>query len=387
MGVEAFTLIKTPVLIIDGLIPYWGVTLRSFGDHLRSLPSSLHQTNEISFFLTEESDPPLHSVSNGRASPQELKHLTSEVLPRPSPQVSPNLLREFQSNKDLISAGENLPSLGTPEPLGPDRPIQNPVRIPDQHRQLNNDIASSVDIQSLKRKLLESRTSKSSSAKRTSTSTGVAGSYPGFPLSSGFGFPSMGLNPALLGALGHMPPPSLGSRPHLLQQAGQALGDLHAMFPTDPLGLGMSNRTLSSTCSTNTTSSTHAGMLATSSSSVPSSSSSSTSSSLPPFLMNTTMASMLSGFSVPFSQPLFPGSLHPRALSSTTTPASTPSSFLSSSGLLGAAFNRPDMHPSLAENGGSSSDDDVIEVMGQWLAALDSVFPNGRILLVGAEII
>uniref|UniRef100_A0A673HPT2 Helicase ARIP4-like n=1 Tax=Sinocyclocheilus rhinocerous TaxID=307959 RepID=A0A673HPT2_9TELE len=269
-----------------------------------------------------ESGPPLHSVSNGRASPQEPKRLTPEALPRPSPQDSPKLLREFQR---------------TPKPSGVDRPIQNPVRIPDQHRQLSNDIASSVDVQSLKRKLLESRTSKPPSTKRTSTSTGVAGSYPGFPLSSGFGFPSMGLNPALLGALGHMTPPSLGSRSHLLH-------------------------TLSSTCSTNTTSSTHAGMLAPSSSSVPSSSSSSTSSSLPPFLMNPGMASMLSGFPVPFSQPLFPGSLHPRGLSSMPAPASN---FLSSSGLLGAAFNRPDTHPSLAENGGSSSDDDVIEVMGQ----------------------
>uniref|UniRef100_A0A672NNW8 RAD54 like 2 n=1 Tax=Sinocyclocheilus grahami TaxID=75366 RepID=A0A672NNW8_SINGR len=270
---------------------------------------------------TEESGPPLHSVSNGRASPQEPKRLTPGASPRPSPQDSPKLLREFQR---------------TPEPSRVDRPIQNPVRIPDQHRQLSNDIASSMDVQSLKRKLLESRTSKPPSTKRTSTSTGIAGSYPGFPLSSGFGFPSMGLNPALLGALGHMTPPSLGSRSHLLH-------------------------TLTSTCSTNTTSSTHAGMLAPSSSSVPSSSSSSTSS-LPPFLMNPGMASMLSGFPVPFSQPLFPGSLHPRGLSS--TPASA-SNFLSSSGLLGAAFNRPDTHPSLAENGGSSSDDDVIEVMGQ----------------------
>uniref|UniRef100_A0A9J8BTB3 RAD54 like 2 n=1 Tax=Cyprinus carpio carpio TaxID=630221 RepID=A0A9J8BTB3_CYPCA len=313
----------------------------------------------------EESGPPLHSVSNGRASPQEPKRLTLEAPPRPSPQDSPKLLREFQSNKDPVPVGENLPSSGTPEPSGVDRPIQNPVRIPDQHRQLSNDVASSVDIQSLKRKLLESRTSKASSTKRTSTSTGVAGSYPGFPLSSGFGFPSMGLNPALLGTLGHMTPPSLGSRSHLLQQAGQALGDLHAMFPTDPLGLGMSNSTLSTTCSTNTTSSTHAGILAPSLSSVPSSSSSSTSSSLPPFLMNPSMASMLSRFPVPFSQPLFPGSLHPRGMSSTPAPASTASNFLSSSSLLGAAFNRPDTHPSLAENGGSSSDDDVIEVMGQ----------------------
>ncbi|XP_016138162.1 helicase ARIP4-like [Sinocyclocheilus grahami] len=313
----------------------------------------------------EELGSPLHSVSNGRASPQEPKRLTPEAPPHPSPQDSPKLLREFQSNKDPVPVGENLPSLATPETLGADRSIQNPVRIPDQHRQLSNDTASSVDVQSLKRKLTESRTSKQPSTKRTSTSTSAVGSYSGFPLSPGFGFPPMGLNPALLGALGHMTPPSLGSRSHLLQQAGQALGDLHAMFPTDPLGLGVSNSTLSSTCSTNTTSSTHVGMLASSSSSVPSSSSSSTSSSLPPFFMNPSMASMLSGFPVPFSQPLFRDSLLPRGLSSMPTPASTASNFLSSSRLLGAAFNRPNTYPSLTENGGSSSDDDVIEVMGQ----------------------
>lgn len=313
----------------------------------------------------EDSGPSLHSVSNGRASPQEPKRLTPEAQPRPSPQDSPELLREYHSNKEPVSAVENLPSSGTPEPSGVDRPIQHPIRVTDQHRQLSNDIASSMEVQSLKRKLLESRTSKQPGGKRTSTPAGAPGSYPGFPLSSGFGFTPMGLNPALLGALGHMTPPSLGSRSHLLQQAGQALGDLHAMFPTEPLGLGPSNSTLSPSCSTNTTSSTHAGMLASSSSSVPCSSSSSTSSSLPPFLMNPSMASMLSSFPVPFSQPLFAGSLHPRGLSSTPTSASNSSNFLSSSSLLGAAFSRPDTHHSLAENGGSSSDDDVIEVMGQ----------------------
>lgn len=313
----------------------------------------------------EDCGPPLLSVSNGRASPQEPKRLTPEALPRPSSRDSPRLHREFHSNKEPVPLAENLTFSGTSESSGADRPIQHPGHLPEQHRQLSNDIASSVDVQSLKRKLLESRTSKQPGGKRTSTSTSAAGSYPGFPLNSGFGFSSMALNPALLGALGHMTPSSLGSRSHLMQQAGQTLGDLHALFPTEPLGLGVSNSTLSSTCSTNTTSSSHSGMLASSSSSVPSSSLSSTSSSLPPFMMNPSMASMLSGFPVPFSQPLFPGSLHPRGLSSTSSSASTASSFLSSSSLLGAAFSRPDTHPSLTENGGSSSDDDVIEVMGQ----------------------
>ncbi|XP_055072737.2 helicase ARIP4 isoform X2 [Misgurnus anguillicaudatus] len=309
----------------------------------------------------EASGTPSHPVSNGRATPQEQKRLSPEPPAHPSPSGSPQLLREFH-NKESASAGDTS---AQPETPGTDAPTQH-SRVPELHRQLTNDvIPSSLDLQSLKRKLSESRASKQSSGKRLSAPIGAAGSYPGFPLSSSFGFPPMGLNPSLLGALGHLTPPTLGSRSHLLQQAGQTLGELHTMFPTDTLGLGVGNSSLSSTCSTNTTSTTHAGILASSSSSAPSSSSTS-SSSLPPYLMNPGMASMLSGFPVPFSQSLYSGSLHQRGLSSTATPASTASTFLSSSGLLGPAFNsRPDAHTSLAENGGSSSDDDVIEVMGQ----------------------
>lgn len=308
----------------------------------------------------EDSGPPIHPVSNGRTSPQTQKRLSPEAPPHPSSPDSPQLLREIHSN-ETASAGDHFTSSTMPE-VPSDTPSQH-SRIPDLHRQLNSDvITSSLDVQSLKRKLSESRTSKQPISKRTSAPAGAAGSYPGFPLSSNFGFPTTG---SLLGALGHLTPPTLGSRSHLLQQAGQTLGDLHAMFSTNTLGLGMTNSLLSSTCSTNTTSTTHAGMLASSSSSVPSSSSSASSSSLPPFLMNPGMASMLSGFPVPFSQPLFSGSLHPRGLTSTSTAASSASTFLSSSGLLGPSFSHPDPHSSLAENGGSSSDDDVIEVMGQ----------------------
>ncbi|XP_051979816.1 LOW QUALITY PROTEIN: helicase ARIP4-like [Xyrauchen texanus] len=305
----------------------------------------------------EDSGPALLSVSNGRASPQEQKRLTPEAPPRSLPPDSPELLRQFHANSDTVLAEDNLISSGTPEPSGMDRPAQH-NRVSEQHRQLGNDGITSLDVQSLKRKLAESRTSKQSSSKRTSTS---AGSYPGFPLSSGYGFSPMGLNPALLGALGHLTPPTLGGRSHLLHQAGQTLGDLNTMFPSETLGLRASNSSFAPTCSTNTTSTTHGSMLA-SSSSVPSSSSSSSSSTLPPFMMSPGMASMLSSFPVPFSQPLFPSSFHPRGLSSTPTPASN---FLSTSDLLGASFSRSEMHPSAAENGGSSSDDDVIEVMGQ----------------------
>ncbi|TRZ01599.1 hypothetical protein DNTS_022958 [Danionella cerebrum] len=303
--------------------------------------------------------PSLHSVSNGRASPQQQsKRLTPDDPPRPSSQDGPQLLRELSNNREPLPVGE----AGRAESSGTERSIQHLVHGPDQHRQLSNDITSALNIQSLKRKLMESRTSKQAGGKRQGTPVGASGSYPGFPLNSGFGFSSMTLNPALLGALGHMTQPSLSSRSHILQQAGQTLGDLQTMFPSETLGLGVSNSLLSSTGSTTTTPSSHSGILASSSSSAPSSS---TSSSLPPFMINPNMASMLSGFPGPFSQSMFPNSLHSRGLSSTTTSSSTGSSFLSSSSLLGAAFSRPDAHPALSENGGSSSDDDVIEVMGQ----------------------
>uniref|UniRef100_A0A3B4EL75 RAD54 like 2 n=1 Tax=Pygocentrus nattereri TaxID=42514 RepID=A0A3B4EL75_PYGNA len=297
----------------------------------------------------------LRSVSNGRASPSEPKRLSPDSVQQVSPSNSPDLLRElrrYTSESDAVAVGDNsLLPLETVVPSGPDRPAQHSRSLEGQARQLNDDLIGgsgstpTLDLQSLKRKLM----ADNRGSKRTSAATGTPGSYPGFPLSSSFTMPSMGLHPALLGALGHMTPPILGGagRSHFLPQTGQTLADLHTMFPTDTLGSSHSSTTTTTTIA--------------SSSSAPSS-----------------MASMLSGFSMPYGQSLLPdssrifsnssllpGGAPSSAPTGSAAAAATMPSFLSTSSLLGAALRQPDTHPTLTENGGSSSDDDVIEVTGQ----------------------
>uniref|UniRef100_A0A8C9ZPG2 RAD54 like 2 n=1 Tax=Sander lucioperca TaxID=283035 RepID=A0A8C9ZPG2_SANLU len=141
--------------------------------------------------------------------------------------------------------------------------------------------------------------------------------------SNGLSFPPVGLNTtSLLGNLGHISHPLLmdgSGGSSFLQTPGQTLADLQTMFPS-------------------------AGHLPT-----PSSSSLSTVFSSPR-MFPTSLLSGSGGFPTPNS-------------------SSTASSFLShfnnpTSSLLGAALTQPDIHQS-TENGGSSSDDDVIEVTGQ----------------------
>ena len=213
--------------------------------------------------------------------------------------------------------------------------------------------------------------------------------YPGMSLSGGLSYPQAGgLNPgSLMGALGHMSHPMLmgagagggdaaggsSSGSSYLQNPGHALCDLQAMFPTagtNFLGPATGNGHLpSSSSSTSAFSSTTTTMA-----SLPPASSSS----LPPYLLNPSMAGLLSGFPLTYSQSqprMYPGSMHlPGAgMLSSATPSSTVSSYQahypgSPSSLLGAALSQPDSYPhdlAAAENGGSSSDDDVIEVTGQ----------------------
>ncbi|GAA6068955.1 helicase ARIP4 [Tachysurus ichikawai] len=274
----------------------------------------------------------LRSVSNGRASPPELKRFSPDGVRHVSPSSSPNLLHQIHHYTP-----------GPTNDLTP-RPAQHGLASEPQRSDVIGS-GSALDIHSLKRKLL----SDSRGSKR-STSTTAAANFPAFPVSGGYNMGSMGFPPALLGALGHMTPSLVGGT-----NRGQFLNDLHSMLPTNAL-----SSTHSSSSSTT---------IASSSSSLSSSSStsSSSSSSIPPFLFNPSMANMLSGFSMPFTSPLLPDSsrMFSNSLSSSGSTPVAPSSFLSPSSLLGAALSRPDTRHTLAENGGSSSDDDVIEVMGQ----------------------
>ncbi|MCJ8744181.1 hypothetical protein PDJAM_G00115480 [Pangasius djambal] len=273
----------------------------------------------------------LRSVSNGRASPPELKRFSPDGMRRVSPSSSPNLLHQFHHYTPSPANDLTLPDF-------PDRPTQHGHASGPQRSDDVIGSGSALDAQSLKRKLL----SDSRGSKRT-TSTTASANFPGFPVSAGYTMGSMGFSPALLGALGHMTPPMVGGT-----NRGHFLTDLHSMFPTDTLSSAHGSSSSTSIAS---------------SSSAPSSSSSSSSSSIPPFLFNP----MLSGFPMPYAQPLLPDSsrMFSNSLSSSGSAPAAPSSFLSSSSLLGAALSRPDTRHTLAENGGSSSDDDVIEVIGQ----------------------
>uniref|UniRef100_A0A8C7W3C5 Helicase ARIP4 n=1 Tax=Oncorhynchus mykiss TaxID=8022 RepID=A0A8C7W3C5_ONCMY len=162
-----------------------------------------------------------------------------------------------------------------------------------------------------------------------------------FPFAAGYDLPPMGLNPAMLGSMGH--PIFMGAGLPYFQSHSQQ-GDHRLMFPVtpDPFGLG-------------------GGSLA-------------------PFMLGAGMAGMLPpGFPMSYGQSLcmYPNLLHPGALPA-ATPGPADSSFFShfpsSYGLIGAGLGRSDAHGSAENAGGSSSDsnnddedddDDVIEVMGQ----------------------
>lgn len=275
----------------------------------------------------------LRSVTNGRASPPELKRFSPDGMRRVSPSSSPNLLHQLRHYTPAPGNDLTLSDL-------PDRPAQQGHASEPQR---NDDVigsGSALDAQSLKRKLL----SDSRGSKRTA-STSAAANFPGFPASAGYTMGSMGF--PLLGALGHMTPHMVGGT-----NRGHFLTDLHTMYPTGSL------------------SSAH-GSSSTSFASSSSAPSSSSSSSIPPFLFNPSMASVLPAFPMPYTQPLLPDSsrMFSNSLSSSSSSSGSaptaPSSFLSSSSLLGAALSQPDTRHTLAENGGSSSDDDVIEVIGQ----------------------
>uniref|UniRef100_A0A674MBX3 RAD54 like 2 n=1 Tax=Takifugu rubripes TaxID=31033 RepID=A0A674MBX3_TAKRU len=166
----------------------------------------------------------------------------------------------------------------------------------------------------------------------------AAAHFPGMSMgSSGLSFPPMGLNSSsILGNLSHMSHPLLmsgGGGSSFLQPSGQARADLQT--PSSSLASG----------------------------------------SLPPYLMNPNMTSLLSsGFPLNYCQSLLSEPrMFPNPLLSGSggfpVPNSNSQGLLShfnnpTSSLLGAALSQPDRRED-TENGGSSSDDDVIEVMGQ----------------------
>lgn len=309
----------------------------------------------------------LHAIGNGCLSPMERQRLSPDSASRPSTPESPEILRElsrYAVNVDTVAMGNELPSdMVTGDGEGGSRTQQYSQNTEsDLSRQLREDIGMSISeaLRCSKRKMAAAAGGhKQAGGKRSSSATG----FPGLSLGSGgLSFPP--LNQALLG--GHMSHPMLmggSSSSPFLQSAGQTLGDLQAMFPS--AGADLLNHASSATGSnghlpSSTTTSTNT---------MPVSSASTT---LPPYLMNPSVADLLSpGFPLNYSQSLLPDPrMYPNTLGGGPASSGGSSSFLSHypsspSSLLGAALSRPDTHHMATDNGGSSSDDDVIEVTGQ----------------------
>ncbi|XP_071388225.1 helicase ARIP4 isoform X2 [Centroberyx affinis] len=338
----------------------------------------------------------IHPVSNGCSSPVEQQRSPDEEQ-RPSTPDSPEILRELSRysvstcNATAGVAGNELPSPSdvSAEPPGDGGSSQN-SEPGDLSRHLSDDLlGSTLEPRGGKRKSTESHGNKPVGGKRTS----AAARFPSLPLGSGLSFPPVGLNSSsLLGNLGHMSHPLLmggSGGSSFLQTPGQTLGDLQAMFPSAGSDLlsqsATGNGHLPASSSSSSSSSSLPAVFPSTATTIPmssaptaaTSSSSLASGSLPPYLMNPNMAGLLSsGFNLNYSQSLLSEPrMFPAPLLSGSggfpapSPSSAASSFLShfnnpTSSLLGAALSQPDTHLT-TENGGSSSDDDVIEVTGQ----------------------
>uniref|UniRef100_A0A667YD21 RAD54 like 2 n=1 Tax=Myripristis murdjan TaxID=586833 RepID=A0A667YD21_9TELE len=307
-------------------------------------------------------NPTTFASFNGCSSPAEQQR-SPDREQRPSTPESPEILRELSryttsTGNAAASGGGELPSPSDMSalPAGDGGNLQN-NQTGDLSRQLSDDLlGSNLEVRSGKRKSTESHGNKPIGGKRTCATA----HFPNLPLGSGLSFPPVGLNSSsLLGNLGsdllsqsatgngHLPTSSTSS-------SSSSSSSLSTVFPSAVTTIPMSSTPSAAT-----------------------SSSSLASGSLPPYLMNPNMAGLLSsGFTLNYSQSLlseprmFPT---PLLSGSGGFPAPSPSSaaagFLShfnnpTSSLLGAALSQPDTHLT-TENGGSSSDDDVIEVTGQ----------------------
>ncbi|XP_061113625.1 helicase ARIP4 isoform X2 [Conger conger] len=275
--------------------------------------------------------------SNGRngCSSPDRKRLTPDGLARPLSPDGPEILSELRR----YTGGVELAG-------GQERPLEGGGGK-GEGTQPGGDTPTALDLRGTKRKPsspnAEEPGAKQPAAKRTS----MALPLQGLPLGAGYGLPPVGLSPALLGSMGH--PMFMGAGSPYFQPHGQ-LGDPRLMFPVTPDPFGLSGASSS-------------GPSSSSSASVPSSSGGSGAGSA--FLLGSGMAGMLPpGFPLSYGQSLlpeprmYPASLLPGGLPATPGPAGA--SFLSH-------FSSPGLRRhahAVPEAGGSSSDDDVIEVTG-----------------------
>ncbi|CAI5687687.1 unnamed protein product [Oreochromis niloticus] len=334
----------------------------------------------------------IRPVSNGCSSPVDQNQRSPNGEQRPSSPLGTEILRELShytsSTGDAAAAaaagaGNDLasPSDMSSVPSGDGNASQN-YQARDLSRLGDDLLSSSLEMRGTKRKSTESQ----GNAQMGDKCTSAAAHFPA--LSGGLSFPPVGLNSSsLLGNLGHpLSHPLLmagSGGSSFLQTPGQTLADLQTIFPsagTDLLrqpATGNGHLPTPSSSSLSPIFSSASTTIPMSSTSSAATSSSLPSGSLPRYLMNPNMAGLLSPrFPLSFGQPLLS---EPRLFStpllsgsggfSAPNSSSATSSFLShfnnpTSSLLGAALTQPDRHQS-TENGGDSSDDDVIEVTGQ----------------------
>lgn len=307
---------------------------------------------------------------------------------RPLSPLNPELFAEishYTSSSGTIGMSNELPSPSdrSAAASGEEGMLQNNETV-DLSRQLSDRLLSSaLEMRGSKRRCSENQGNAQMGVKRS-----AAARFPGLSLGcSGLSFPPVGLNTAsVLGNLGHMSHPLLmagSGGPSFLQTPGQTLADLQSIFPCAGSDLlrhsvtGNGHIPTPSSSSLPTVFSSASTTIPLSSSPTAAPSSSLASGSLPPYLLNHSMTGLFSsGYPLNYSQPLLPESrMYPSPLLSGSggfpvpNSSSSTSSFLShsnnpTSSLLGAALTQPERQQDM-ENGGSSSDDDVIEVTGQ----------------------
>ncbi|XP_011612172.2 helicase ARIP4 isoform X2 [Takifugu rubripes] len=327
-----------------------------------------------------------HPVSNGCSSPVNQQQHSSNGEQQPSSPLSSEILTEFSRYAASSGAGGTRNEMPSPSdtsstPAG-NEALQNNETL-DLSRQLSDHLLSSgLEVRGGKRRSSENQGNPQAGVKRSS----AAAHFPGMSMgSSGLSFPPMGLNSSsILGNLSHMSHPLLmsgGGGSSFLQPSGQARADLQSIFPSagsdllrhSVTGNGHIPTPSSSSLPTVFSSASTTSPMSSSSTAAPSSSLAS--GSLPPYLMNPNMTSLLSsGFPLNYCQSLLSEPrMFPNPLLSGSggfpVPNSNSQGLLShfnnpTSSLLGAALSQPDRRED-TENGGSSSDDDVIEVMGQ----------------------
>ncbi|KAM3842946.1 LOW QUALITY PROTEIN: helicase ARIP4-like, partial [Diretmus argenteus] len=337
--------------------------------------------------------------SNGCVSPDRKQQVPSESMTRPLSPDSPEIISELQSYtgasqkaavgaggrqerapESISTAGINANAQATTALLNANGSSASFARMINNHRdaaladtvQPSVDAAAAQDLRvGAKRKAsaryMDERSNKQPAARR---SPAPLASH-GFPFSGGYGLPPLGLNPAMMGALGH--PLFMGAGSPYFRPPHNQLGDPCLMYP-DLYGLSVptSSCSSSSTTTSATAVSYSSAALANAAGSAPGA--------MPPFMLSPSMAGILPpGFPLSYSPSLaglYPGSRLPAGLPGpAATPGPAGSSFLSqypptaastssSSSYSSSTSSESRRGPVLVGSSDDGDDDDVIEVMG-----------------------